>query len=142
MSATATVTPNVYPVLGYRDAAAAVDWLCAAFGFEALMVHEGADRREVVHAELGLTPGIVMLGSLTGGASGAERSDTNEVDFATVPFSVYVAVDDVDAHCARARAAGATIAREPADTDYGTREYACRDLEHNVWSFGTYRPIA
>jgi predicted enzyme related to lactoylglutathione lyase len=55
-------------------------------------------------------------------------------------WSVYVAVPDVDAHCAQARAAGAEITREPFDTDYGSRDYAARDLAGNVWSFGTYRP--
>ncbi|MFD0787779.1 VOC family protein, partial [Micromonospora azadirachtae] len=54
-------------------------------------------------------------------------------------FAVYVAIDDVNAHYARARAAGAEIIREPFDTDYGSRDYAARDLAGNVWSFGTYR---
>jgi uncharacterized glyoxalase superfamily protein PhnB len=53
-----------------------------------------------------------------------------------------VAIDAVDAHYERARAAGAEIVRELKDTEYGSREYACRDLEGNVWSFGTYRPTA
>jgi uncharacterized glyoxalase superfamily protein PhnB len=53
-----------------------------------------------------------------------------------------VAVEDVDAHAERAKAAGAEIVRELNDTDYGSREYAARDLEGNVWSFGTYRPTA
>ena len=51
-----------------------------------------------------------------------------------------MAVDDLDAHHDRARAAGAEIIRGPFDTDYGSRDYAARDLAGNVWSFGTYRP--
>jgi uncharacterized glyoxalase superfamily protein PhnB len=51
-----------------------------------------------------------------------------------------VVVADLDAHCARARRAGARIVREPVDTDYGSRDYAARDPEGNLWSFGTYRP--
>jgi uncharacterized glyoxalase superfamily protein PhnB len=47
---------------------------------------------------------------------------------------------DVDAHCERARAAGADVFREPTDQDYGGRDYSCRDPEANVWSFGTYAP--
>jgi len=54
---------------------------------------------------------------------------------------IYVVVTDVDAHCARARAAGATIVREPVDQEYGGRDYACRDLEDHLWSFGTYAPV-
>jgi uncharacterized glyoxalase superfamily protein PhnB len=53
---------------------------------------------------------------------------------------IYVAVADPDAHCAQARAAGAEVLRGPETKDYGSREYACRDLEGNLWSFGTYRP--
>ena len=56
--------------------------------------------------------------------------------------AAYVVVSDVDAHCARARAAGAEIVRELENTPYGSREYAARDPEGQVWSFGTYDPWA
>ena len=137
-------TPNIYPCLGYRDASAAIRWLCEAFGFEVLAVHPGEDRA-VVHAELSLGPGIIMLGSASDDMP-AVATDAfaagGEADFSRIPFALYVAVEDVDAHCAGARAAGAEIVRAPNDTDYGSREYSCRDLEGNVWSFGTYRPVA
>jgi uncharacterized glyoxalase superfamily protein PhnB len=55
---------------------------------------------------------------------------------------LYIVVEDVDGHCARARAAGATIVREPRDEDYGGRDYVARDPEGHVWSFGTYVPEA
>ena len=55
-------------------------------------------------------------------------------------MGVYCVVDEVDAHCERARAAGAEITREPEDTPYGSREYTARDLEGHPWSFGTYAP--
>ena len=55
-------------------------------------------------------------------------------------LAVYVAIDDPDEHHARAKAAGAEILRELADTDYGSRDYAARDLDGNEWYFGTYRP--
>ena len=55
-------------------------------------------------------------------------------------YSLYVVVEDPDAHHARAKEAGATIERELNDTDYGSREYSVRDPEGNRWSFGTYRP--
>ena len=135
---------NIYPCLGYRDAPAAIRWLGEAFGFEVRAVHPGEDR-EVAHAELSLGPGIIMLGSASEEMppvdTGALMAN-GRPDFSRIPFALYVAVDDVDAHCRRARSAGAEVVREPADTDYGAREYACRDLEGNVWSFGTYRPVA
>ena len=62
--------------------------------------------------------------------------------WSTTRQGIYVRVDDVDAHHARAKAAGAEIVRPLADTDYGAREYSVRDLEGNLWSFGTYDPWA
>ncbi|MEU7772869.1 VOC family protein [Micromonospora taraxaci] len=120
---------TVYPIFRYPDPRAAIDWLCSAFGFQAHVVHETPDG-SVAHAELVLDTGMIMLG---GRADTAPRPADDD-------WSVYVAVPDVDVHCAQARAAGAEIIREPFDTDYGSRDYAARDLAGNVWSFGTYRP--
>jgi uncharacterized glyoxalase superfamily protein PhnB len=55
---------------------------------------------------------------------------------------IYVVVEDADAHCARARAAGAEIVDDVHDTDYGSRDYSARDPEGNMWYFGTYQPFA
>ncbi|MFI5925357.1 VOC family protein [Micromonospora sp. NPDC051543] len=120
---------TVYPILRYPDPRAAIDWLCSAFGFRVHAVHEASDGT-VAHAQLVLDTGMVMLGPRVGAAPPPAEDD----------WSVYVAVPDVDAHCARARAAGADITREPFDTDYGSRDYAARDLAGIQWSFGTYRP--
>ncbi|MEK8110059.1 VOC family protein [Micromonospora sp. M12] len=106
-----------------------MDWLCSAFGFQVHAVHETPDGT-VAHAELVLDTGMIMLGGRADAAPWPADDD----------WSVYVAVPDVDAHCAQARAAGAEIIREPFDTDYGSRDYAARDLAGNVWAFGTYRP--
>ena len=119
-----------YPTLTYEDAHAAIDFLCTAFGFERQEVMEGPDGR-VAHAELRFGDGIVMLGS--------HRSD----DLATHGTqTVYVALTDTDAHHATAVEAGAEIVRAPFDTDYGSRDYAAKDPEGNIWAFGTYRPEA
>lgn len=120
---------NIYPTFRYPDARAAIDWLCTAFGFRVHAVHDGPDGA-VAHAELALGDGIIMLGT---GRVGPDRP-------ADDAYAVYVAVDDLDAHHDRARAAGAKIIRGPFDTDYGSRDYAARDLAGYVWSFGTYRP--
>ncbi|MFI7605229.1 VOC family protein [Micromonospora sp. NPDC049366] len=120
---------TIYPVFRYADPRAAIDWLCTAFGFTVNAVHEGPDGG-VAHAELTFDTGMIMLGGRDEPSPRPAEDD----------WSVYVAVDDVDAHCSRARAAGAEIIREPFDTDYGSRDYAARDLAGKVWSFGTYRP--
>ncbi|MFF5172199.1 VOC family protein [Micromonospora sp. NPDC000089] len=116
-----------YPVFRYSDARSAIEWLCAAFGLSVNVVHDAPDG-SVAHAQLTLDDGMIMVGE---GVRPRLADDDG---------TVYVALADVDGHCAQARAAGAEIVREPYDTDYGSREYAARDLAGNVWSFGTYRP--
>ncbi|HXV96195.1 MAG TPA: VOC family protein [Gaiellaceae bacterium] len=128
-----TEAPTFYPVLSYRDAQAALDWLQEAFGFEQLFVTPGPDG-SVAHAELGLGSGIVMLH--TAARDGVSRP----ADRRAAAQAVYVAVADPDAHCERARAAGAEITRELEDTGYGLREYSARDPGGHHWHFGTYRP--
>lgn len=87
---------------------------------------------------------MIMLGSAhrhAGDAYGALVRTAAEVGGVSTQ-TVYAIVDDADAHCARARAAGAEIVLPLEDKDYGGRGYTCRDLEGNVWSFGSYDPWA
>ncbi|MGW2298892.1 VOC family protein [Streptomyces violaceorubidus] len=127
--------PDICPTLRYADARAAIRQLTGAFGFTARAVYEGADG-SVAHAELAQGNGVVMLGSKgTGG-----RFD--EAMKGGGPAGVYVVVADVDAHHRRAVEHGAEILMPPTDQDYGSRDYMARDLEGNVWSFGTYAPEA
>ena len=123
----ADISP-VIPALRYRDAHAAIALLVDGFGFALNALHEG-ENRAVEHAQLTFGSGMVMLGS-------AREDAFSDLG----PSSIYVIVDDCDAHYARAAAAGAEIVMEPEDEDYGGRLYAARDHEGNVWSFGTYRP--
>jgi uncharacterized glyoxalase superfamily protein PhnB len=125
---------NIYPALRYRDAHAAIDFLCDAFGFERHAVYEGDDGA-VEHAQLAHGSGMVMLSTETDeDPRGFGKHAGNGWN--------YVVVEDADAHYDRARAAGATIIRELEDQDYGSRDYSARDPEGNIWSFGTYDPAA
>ena len=140
MSKTKPIThPTMFPFMGYTDAPAAIDWLCRAFGFEKHFVAPGPDG-SIAHAQLRYGNGIVMMGS----AAGRREMFGMGVpgDFGAVTGGVYVVVEDVDAHHARAKAAGAEIIRLPADTEYGSREYMARDPGGHIWSFGTYQPFA
>ena len=118
--------PTVFPALHYDDARQAVDFLKSAFGAEEHSVFTD-DAGNIRHAELSFGNGIVMFGP-------------TPPDEKAVRTSIYVVIDDVDAHAERARANGAEIMREPNDTDYGSREYGARDPEGNTWHFGTYTP--
>ncbi|MGI5349266.1 VOC family protein [Streptomyces sp. CA-250714] len=119
------------PVLTYRDPRAALDFLHKAFGFEAVNVYD-ADDGSVAHAELRFGDGIVMLGT----------ARNSGVMGGLGPSAVYVTVQDPDAHHARAVEAGAEIVLPVTDQDYGSREYAAKDPEGNLWSFGTYEAKA
>ncbi|MEU4093112.1 VOC family protein [Streptomyces sp. NPDC026673] len=125
--------PTIYPTLRYKDAKAAIAFLTDAFGFTEVSVYEGEDGT-VEHAELAYGNGMVMLGG--------ERSGTafSRIAEALGAVSVYVVVEDADAHHERAVAAGAEVVLPLTDQDYGSRDYTARDPEGNLWSFGTYVP--
>lgn len=131
---------NVIPCLRYRDAPAAIAWLCRAFGFTEHLVVAG-ENGTIAHAQLAFGNGMIMLGSSDDREFGRRMKTPAEVGgFGTQ--SPYVIVADADAHYARARAAGAEIVIELRDEDYGGRGYSCRDPEGHLWNFGTYDPWA
>jgi uncharacterized glyoxalase superfamily protein PhnB len=132
--------PRISSALFYDDAAKAIDWICHAFGFEVRLKVEGQGGR-IEHSELVFGEGLIMVGS-------TERTDKPDRDFCASPHSVggkntqalCICVDDVDAHCERARAAGAKIVSEPETHDYGEeywsdRSYQAEDLEGHRWWF-------
>lgn len=132
-------TINVIPAIRYRDAPSAIEWLCRAFGFsEQLVVPGGAGT--IAHAQLIYENGMIMLGSARDDDFGRLIAPIEKGKSATM--GIHVVVKDVDAHYARAVAAGAEILAEPSDPEYGGRFYSCRDLEGNVWTFGSYDPMA
>lgn len=120
-------------MLRYQDAKAAIAFLKDAFGFTEIAVHEGEDG-SVQHAELSYGNGMVMLGS-TRPETEYGRSTKN-----LGPTSVYVVVENADAHHRQAVARGADVVLSLRDEDYGSRDYTARDTEGNLWTFGTYQP--
>ena len=127
--------PAIVPCLSYRDAPAAIAWLKEAFGFTENMIVPGPDGT-IAHAQLAFGSGLIMVGS--------QRDDELAMripcDLGGVTQSIYIVVEDADAHHDRAVAAGAEIVRELQDTPYGSRDYSARDPEGHLWNFGTYRP--
>lgn len=128
---------TIIPTLPYRDAAAAVDWLCQAFGFARRLVHREPSGA-VAFAQLAYGDGLVMIGTAPEEGSGSIQLPP----LGHVTQSAYVIVPDADAHFARARRAGAEIVAPVKDEPYGGRSYSCRDLEGHLWHFGTYDPWA
>jgi len=131
---------TVIPALRYRNAPAAIDWLCQVIGFERHAVYE-TEPGVIGHAELALNGGMIMLGSAKDDEHSRSYKSPDELD-GQETSSVYVVVPDADAIHARAVASGATILRPLQDTPYGSREFAVRDPEGHSWSIGTYDPWA
>jgi uncharacterized glyoxalase superfamily protein PhnB len=131
---------TVIPTMRYHDAAAAIDWLCDAFGFERNLVVPG-DAKSIAHAQLTHGKGMIMLGSAFDDDFGKLQKTPAEVGGVGTQ-SAYVIVPDADAHYERAKARGATIVDDIRDEDHGGRGYACRDPEGHLWNFGTYNPWA
>ena len=119
------------PGLVYADIEAAHTFLVEVFGLEAGRL----DRDEngvVTHAEVTAGDGVIWLHRV---APEFGLDSPKNVGMETAGLSVMV--DDVDAHYAHVKAAGATIVYEPADMPYGVREYGVRDPEDRLWSFMT-----
>jgi uncharacterized glyoxalase superfamily protein PhnB len=126
--------PRIYPTMRCRDAEAMICWLKDVIGFTEYTVYRKDGT--VQHAELAYGSSLLMLGQSRDdeygklvGDIGGRRTD-----------ALYVAVDDPDALHARVKASGAKIEMELHNTDYGSRDFACRDPEGNLWSFGTFWP--
>ncbi len=133
----ATTKSPIVPCLTYRDAPAAIEFLCKAFGFEKKLVVPG-DNDTIAHAELIYGNAMIMVGSVKDTDFG--RLMKSPRDVGGVTQSIYLVIADTDAHHATAKAAGAEIVMAPVTQDYGGRDYTCRDLEGHVWTFGTYDP--
>jgi uncharacterized glyoxalase superfamily protein PhnB len=124
----------------YRNAPAAIEWLCRVLGFEKHAVAEGPDGT-IMHAELTFGNGMIMLGSAVDKetAFGKLVRQPDEVGGIETQ-SAYLVVSDADVVYERAKKAGAKIAMEIEDKSYGGRGFSCFDLEGHLWSIGTYDP--
>jgi uncharacterized glyoxalase superfamily protein PhnB len=138
------VRPALIPCLRYRDAPAAIDFLCAAFGFERQAVYsDDHDPSVVHHAQLLLSGNMVMLSSARPGPVQDRYRWKTPTQAGGITMCVCAVIEDPDAHASRARTAGAEIVTEPHDNEgYPGRSYDARDPEGNVWNFGNYDPFA
>lgn len=127
--------PRISSSLYYDNGSAAIDWLCRAFGFEVRLKVE-ADDGSITHSELVLGGGVIMV----------SEPKPDKMPYSRTPRqaggntqNIMVYIDDVEAHCRRAEAAGAKITTPPTTSDYGEeywsdRSYGCEDIGgHNWW---------
>lgn len=130
--------PHLTSAISYRDPKAALDFLERAFGFELFMRIDDAEGN-LVHSEMRFGDSVVMVGSEW---SDETRSPASLGGKTTQTIHIHVDTD-VDAHCARVRAAGFEIVMPPADQFYGDRTYRCRDPEGHIWTVAqTVKPVS
>ena len=138
---------RIVPFIGYEDAATAIEWLERAFGFRERPDQRYEENGTVTPAELDLGGATIYVSTPAGYASPRTLRTESETarrsyDNPWVIDGHFVEVDDVDAHCERARAAGATILREPEEPGIGHRIYTAEDPEGHRWMFGERRWLA
>lgn len=111
---------GVIPFLYYENVPRAIAWLCGAFGFTERLRTPPDPDGSIHLAQVNAGEGSVMLRTASEGRG---------------PQSILVRVEDVDAHCERARAFGARIVGEPKTAEFGERQYSAEDLARNRWTF-------
>ena len=131
---------TIMPCLRYRNAPAAIEWLCRTLGFEKTLVVPNEDGT-IAHAQLSYGNGMIMLSSIFNTEFGQLMKQPADIGMA-VTQSCYLVVNDADLVHQRALDAGAPIVMPLKDEDYGGRGFTCRDPEGQLWSIGTYDPWA
>ena len=129
--------PRISSGVWYDDPAKAIDWLCEAFGFEVQLKVEGEGGR-IEHSELVFGGGLIMVGGAKPDKFPHAKPPAKAGGANTQNMMVYV--DDVEAHLARAKAAGAIIVSELETHDHGDdywadRGYECKDIGGHHWWF-------
>ena len=138
MADEAELKSYVIPGMTYRDAPAAIDWLCDVLGFERrLVVPDGEGG--IAHAQLTFGNGMIMLGSA--------RDDPDAIVLPSTPDGTLtqanlVVVSDIQTHYERVKAAGANVVMELEEQFYGGSLFAVRDPEGHLWHVGSYDPWA
>jgi uncharacterized glyoxalase superfamily protein PhnB len=128
----------IIPTIRYKDAPAAIAWLCNVFGFEKHLIVPGEDET-IAHAQLKFGNAMIMLASENDNEYGKfikTPKDLNGINTQTQ----YIIVEEIDKHYKRAITGGAKIIIDIKDEDYGGRGYSCQDPEGHIWNFGSYNP--
>lgn len=131
---------NVIPGMRYRDAPAAIEWLCRAFGFSRHLVVPDDDGG-IAHAQLVLGNGMIMLGSYRDEGE-YDRLVRMPDDVGGSTQAAYIVIEEIEDHYLRAVEAGARVVYELAEQDYGGKLYSVLDPEGHLWNFGSYNPWA
>ena len=127
------------PCLTYRDAAAAIHWLCDTFGFVRKAVYDGPNGT-IMHSELTFGHGMVMIATTQPDTDYGRMTVQPDEIGGRETQTVALIASDPDALYRRAKAGGARILRDIRDESYGGRSFICSDPEGHIWSVGSYDP--
>ena len=128
----------IIPVIHYKNAKVAIEWICEAFRFEKHLVVPG-ENNTIVHAQLTYGNSMIMLSSENNNDYGKLIETPNSLNGINTQ-APYIIVEKIDEHYKNAVAKGAKILIEIKDEEYGGRGYTCKDIEGHIWSFGSYNP--
>ena len=132
------IPSTIIPGMRYKDAPAAIKWLCKAFDFkEHLVVPD--ENNMIAHAQLIFGNGMIMVGSLREDEFVKHQKPPSALKGYNSQ-SPYIIVDEIDTHYYCAVEAGAKIIMPLKEQDYGGKLYSCKDLEGYLWHFGNYNP--
>lgn len=120
--------PRITPYLLYRDVGKALKFLSKAFGLKQVGDLMKDDNGAIQHASMMFGDGLVMMGC-------PGKKYKNPKKLGHITQSLYVMLDDVDAHYKKAKKAGARILEKPSDMFYGHRRYGASDPEGHEWYF-------
>ena len=130
---------GIVPVLRYRDASRAINWLCDTWGFEKRVIVEGPDGT-IQHAELNLGDAFIMLASTTNSGTYSQFIKQPDELEGKETQSPYLIVENPEKYYDAAKKHGATILLELTKEDYGGSNFTCADPEGHIWNFGSYNP--
>ena len=132
---------SIIPCLSYKDAPAAIEWLCKAFGFQKKMVVPAGENK-IAHAQLTIGDSMIMINSTGMESEFSKLIKTPSEIGGIVTQTTYVILnaEEIDRHYANAKSSGAKIIQELAEQEYGGKNYSCYDIEGHLWSFGSYDP--
>jgi uncharacterized glyoxalase superfamily protein PhnB len=122
----------------YRNAPAAIQWLCDVLGFQRQAVYPGPNDT-VAHAQLTFGGAMIFIGSMNDNESQRFLKQPDEIGGAETRH-VYLMVPDADLVYARVKSSGAELVIDIKDESYGGRGFTCRDPEGHIWNIGTHNP--
>ena len=129
---------RIIPAMRYKDAKAAINWLCNTFGFERHLIIEG-ENDNVEHAQLVLGDCMIMLSSMNDNEYGKYFKTPDSIQGVNTQ-ALYIVIDQIDEHYGKVVAEKAEILIPLKEEDYGGKSFTCRDIEGHIWNFGSYNP--